>query len=174
MAPSDVVAERVKEVRKRRDLTVVQLAQRCAELGASGLTEQALYNIEGGRPARKQGPRRRNVTVEELLVLAVALQVAPIHLLVPLDGEQPYQVTLARTERSIRARLWIRGTLPLDPADSRLFYSEVPDSEWDLYAGLRGDRDGERCSIEMQIRATRKVLEMLERRRDQEEGKSHG
>jgi hypothetical protein len=58
-----------------------ELAARCAELGAGHLTENVIENIESGR-RDKQGRRRRDVTVDELLTLAVALNVAPVHLLV--------------------------------------------------------------------------------------------
>jgi hypothetical protein len=126
--PSDVVAERVKAARKGR-FTVAQLAKRCAELGATGLTEQALYNIETGRPD-KQGRRRRAVTVDELLALAYALSVAPVHLLIPIDDElQPFHHIPKTAVRAGRARAWVRGDDPLS-TDRRVYFSQVPEHEW--------------------------------------------
>src|SRR5688572_453697 len=71
---SDVIAEHLKQLRRRRGYTVKDLAARCAELGAGELTGNVLTNIE---------VRRRDVSADELLVLALALDVAPTHLLSP-------------------------------------------------------------------------------------------
>jgi transcriptional regulator with XRE-family HTH domain len=131
--PSDVVAARVREVRGKRGLTVAELADRCAALGAPELTAQALYKLEGRRPGKL---RPRPVTVDELLVLAAALNVAPVHLHVPPDGsDAPYQVTAEVSESRFRARSWIRGLFPLARlprvGDKRDFWAEVPDDEFD-------------------------------------------
>jgi transcriptional regulator with XRE-family HTH domain len=125
--PSDVVAARVKQVRKRRVLTVADLAARCAELGAPQLTAQALYKLEARRPGKL---RPRPVTVDELLALALALNVAPVHLLVPPDdSDAPYQITETVTVTSrFVARGWIRGVAPLS-GDRREFDTEEPEGE---------------------------------------------
>jgi len=81
--PSDVVAARVKQVRKRRALTVADLAARCAELGAPQLTAQALYKLEARRPGKL---RPRPVTVDELFILARALDVTVGELLIGTPG----------------------------------------------------------------------------------------
>ncbi|MCP2336142.1 helix-turn-helix domain-containing protein [Actinomadura rupiterrae] len=85
---SDLIGDRIKELRKLRDLTRDELAARCAELGA-GLSAAMLVNIESGRPD-EEGKRRRDVSVDELLILAVALDVPPALLLLPPDqaGEE--------------------------------------------------------------------------------------
>jgi transcriptional regulator with XRE-family HTH domain len=87
--PSDVIARRIVAFRKRLDLTRDQLAARCAELGYPELTSPALANIETGR--RKDGRRRRDVTVDELMVLARALKVAPSVLLFPIGEQEQYE-----------------------------------------------------------------------------------
>src|SRR5689334_15634159 len=71
---SDLIAAQVKQLRARRGLTVKELASRCAELGGGDLTVNVLTNIE---------VRRRDVSADELLLLALALDVAPTHLLAP-------------------------------------------------------------------------------------------
>ncbi len=157
--PVEVVARRMREVRETRRLTAAQLADRMRQAGI-GWDRQIVTNLETGR--------RASLSVDELFALAVVLQVAPIHLLVPLDDEQPYQVSPGHIERSKRARDWVRGTLPLDPADRRLFYSEVPDSEWMLYARLRGDEGEQAMSRKEQIRITERFLEELKRQGDKE------
>jgi len=119
---SDVVAARVRQVRKRRDLTTDQLAARCAGLGAPELTTQALYKLEARRPGTL-GPRP--VTVDELIAVAAALNVAPAHLLVPPDDtDAAYNVTAAVRQQAWAVREWIRGGLPLGDADPREYYAE--------------------------------------------------
>jgi hypothetical protein len=106
---SDVVAERVNDLRKRGGWTTAKaFAERCAEVGAPYLTAPALMNIESGR--RKDGHRTRTLTVDELLALAVALRVNPVDLLVPADSnEDPYPVTSTETATVARVRDWIGG-----------------------------------------------------------------
>src|SRR6266700_5123069 len=107
--PSDVVAARVREVRGKRNLTVAELAGRCAGLGAPELTAQALYKLEQRRPGKL---RPRPVKVDELLALAAALNVAPVHLLVPPDDfRKAYQLTGGISERAVYVRHWIRGEI---------------------------------------------------------------
>lgn len=134
---SDAVGDRVQQVRKKRGLTVKQLAERCAELGAPELTVQALYNLEGGR-RDDGGRRRRDVTVDELLKLAYVLSVAPVHLLVPpVDGDEvvPYRFIEGVTTTPGFARAWIRGQTPIGRVAARDYFSEVPDSEWQVPQG---------------------------------------
>jgi transcriptional regulator with XRE-family HTH domain len=135
MTVSDIVAARVRQVRKRRDWSPADLAARCAELGAADLTENVIENIES-RSARAS-KRPRPVTVDELLVLSLALNVAPLHLLVPPDDDsEPYPVTATVTKSRADVRRWARGLgllarLPR-VGDARLFWSEVPESEFEI------------------------------------------
>ena len=129
--PSDVVAQRIKDLRKSRRWSLEDLAEQCSEkAGADQLTANAIENIEHGR-RDKDRRRRRMITVDELLVFAVALDVAPVHLLVPTeDDEAPYRITPKNGVRRGRARAWIRGLFPLPSTDERVYFSEVPRSEW--------------------------------------------
>lgn len=86
MIPSDVVAERLREARKRRGWTAQQLAERCAAVGAPELTAMAISNIETGR--RKEGRRTRIVTIDEALVLGYVLDAPFPGLFLPDDGEE--------------------------------------------------------------------------------------
>jgi transcriptional regulator with XRE-family HTH domain len=123
MTVSDITAARVREVRKRRGWQPADLAARCAELGAPHLTENVIENIES-RSARAS-KRPRAVTVDELLALAGALNVAPVHLLVPPDDtDAAYSVTATVTEQAADVRGWIRGEQPLGAADPRPYYAE--------------------------------------------------
>lgn len=86
------MAERMKEIRGRRGMTAAQLADRCAELGAPWITRAVIANIESGRPD-KEGRRTRDVTVDELNILAYALEVAPPVLVAPVDANDRLRVT---------------------------------------------------------------------------------
>ncbi|MEU3452270.1 helix-turn-helix transcriptional regulator [Micromonospora sp. NPDC006766] len=77
---SDAVVGRIRKHRRAADMTRAQLAQRCAALGSPDITEAALANIETGR-RDADGQRRRDLTVDELIVLADALEVDPSQLL---------------------------------------------------------------------------------------------
>jgi transcriptional regulator with XRE-family HTH domain len=76
---SDRVAERIRTLRMDRGLTAADLAERCAKAGMPRLTAQVLYKLEGQRDRQDRPPRP--VTVDELVVLAAALQVPPSALL---------------------------------------------------------------------------------------------
>ena len=59
---------------------------RCAALGLGELTAAVIANIETGR-RDAEGHRRRDVTVDELLAIALALDVPPVELQLPQEGE---------------------------------------------------------------------------------------
>jgi transcriptional regulator with XRE-family HTH domain len=80
--PSDVVAERVREIRRHRNLSVQELAQACADAGYPELTRDAIYAIETGR--RVKGRRRRHVSVDELLAFTKVFNVPLSVLLWPI------------------------------------------------------------------------------------------
>ncbi len=108
VAPVQALARRVREVRTARGWSAQELAQRCAALGMPALDRSTIANIESGR--------RQRVGVDELLVLALALGVAPVHLLVPLT-EQWYAATPDRVTGTSRVREWVRGNYPMHGAD---------------------------------------------------------
>lgn len=80
----DVLAAGIREHRKRRDLSIRALAEECARIapGGTSLTAASLSNIERGQT---EGAKRRprDVTAEELLILAAALRVPVVELLCP-------------------------------------------------------------------------------------------
>lgn len=106
-----------------------RLRRRCAEIGAPELTAQTIANIENGR-RDATGRRRRHVTVDELLALAIALDVAPVHLMAPLE-EGAYWVTPKVATKIGLLRHWIRGTESFPRGNRRVFFSEVPEREWE-------------------------------------------
>lgn len=133
VAPVAAIAQRVKDARNRKGMTAQELADR---LKAGGLS------WDRGTVTKLETGRRQNVSVVEWLALARALDVAPIHLLVPLEDGGSYQVTPNESAKTARARYWIRGLVPLGRTDMRIFKTEVPVAElkaWDE----EGKTDGE-------------------------------
>ncbi|MDT3395615.1 hypothetical protein RKE29_02935 [Streptomyces sp. B1866] len=109
LTPSDTVAGQVRRHRTRLGLNREQLAAECARLGAPDLTYAALTNIETGR-RNKDGKRRRDVSVDELLVLGLALAVPPLLLLLPLGAEETVPtVPTADPRDTYTAWKWITG-----------------------------------------------------------------
>jgi 8-oxo-dGTP pyrophosphatase MutT (NUDIX family)/transcriptional regulator with XRE-family HTH domain len=105
---SDLVAERVKSLRARRGWTIRQLAERCAEIGAPELSVSVIANIETGR-RDKDGHRRRDVTIDEVLSLAYALDAPPVLLCMPYNGWDHLRITSRIEAPAVKALDWITG-----------------------------------------------------------------
>src|SRR3954464_11793027 len=83
---SDLVGAEIRRRRLDLDLTAEQVATKCAEIGAPELSTAVIANIETGRRNKETGERRRDITVEELLILASVLDTSPLTLLMPEPG----------------------------------------------------------------------------------------
>lgn len=125
---SDVVADQVRHYRDAREMRRVDLAIRCSELGWPALTEGALFNLETGR-RNAAGIRRREVTADEIMVLAAALDVPPVTLMLPIGESAAVEILPGRTVPVAEAADWISGE---DPAAS--------DAYRDAMAPLRRQR----------------------------------
>jgi transcriptional regulator with XRE-family HTH domain len=143
-AVSDAVARRVRQVRTRREMTVPELAARCAEFGAPQITAQALYKLEGQRESAARRPRQ--VTVDELLALALALNCPPLYLVIPPDDlDEPYPITATMANSRRNVAEWFAGEGPIMPrglhlvGDIRKYYSELPEDKF--YAKLGHKKD---------------------------------
>jgi transcriptional regulator with XRE-family HTH domain len=118
--PTHVLVEQVKRLRRRRSLTSAALAARCAQLGAPEVTDHVVRNIEIGR---------RTVSVDQLAVLALALDVSPVHLLTPQESDG--RETLVQVTTTLQASQgewagWVRGAEPLSQGgDQRAFWGYV-------------------------------------------------
>ena len=126
LSVSDAVAVRIKEARGRRGWSAKQLAEQCAVRGLPRLTHSVLNNIESGRPD-KDGQRKRDITVDELLALAVILDVAPTHLLgLPVDGATSIEILPScGVSNNDDLQQWIRGDKPLPQTDERLYFASA-------------------------------------------------
>jgi hypothetical protein len=125
---SDNIGAAVRDARTHHGWKRSDLAARCASLGAPQLTSAVIYDIETGR-RDASGKRRREVSVGEWLTLALALDVAPVHLAVPLEDGDRLQLTSKITEEAGVLRVWMRGRHALKGTDRRIYYSYVPQSE---------------------------------------------
>jgi transcriptional regulator with XRE-family HTH domain len=107
----DAIASQVRKYRLLRNWSVRQLAEECERLGAPQLTAPSLANIERGQveSARRTG---RRVLVEELVVLARALQVPPALLVFPLGGTDTIEVTPGEQVLTWEALKWFTGEAP--------------------------------------------------------------
>lgn len=120
--PTRLIAERVKALRGRLGWTGQRLAEEMTNVGV-GWDRSVVANLEAGR--------RRFVTIDELFALALVLQVAPVHLLVPpgMADKDPIAVTPTLPMPAYLVRRWIRGSATIGDQDPRLVFSEVPIDE---------------------------------------------
>ena len=136
---SDIVADRIRTARKRRGWSAQELADRLATAGSPELSMFVISNIESGR-RKADGKRRRDVSVDELFVIACVLGVPPIHLLVPAaESEIPVEVApgvqVSKPELMLR---WIRGDETLPGIDPRGYFAatlehvQAPDGQQTL------------------------------------------
>lgn len=111
----DVVSHRVQELRKRRGLTGQKLADRCKEIGAAHITRDFVTSLE---------TRRRGISADDVIVLAYALDVAPLALL-GLSEQRREAVSVTPSVvvgDGEQWRNWLVGDAALEGSDSRLYY----------------------------------------------------
>lgn len=124
---SRTVGEQVRRHRDRKGWSQARLADELLIL-AEPIDRVVLHRIEKGT---------RGVSVDEVLILALALGVSPAHLMLPNETMAPVEVAAGFPPvRGYEALSWLRGTFPLLPADHnpdeeelRFFYESVSDSE---------------------------------------------
>ena len=104
---TETIGRRLRALRAQRGLSAQGLADLCDGLGRSDLKRQVISNIENGR--------RAYVAVDEALVLAYALNVAPVLLLMPSNGADALQIAPDVSMPTTSALAWITGEE--EPAD---------------------------------------------------------
>jgi len=142
--PSDLIAARIRELREGREgraMTVAELAARCKAAGMPRLTAQVLYKMEGQRANRTPRP----VTVDELLVLAYALDVAPAVLITGTDDDAMVPVTPGLSVSAREARGWMAGFQALPGTDEERYGASLPAS---LRAGYARDAEEALAAID--------------------------
>lgn len=121
-----LVAREVRRYRERQrpKMSAQQLADRTDELGMP-IARSVLANLESGR--------RETVSVAEVLVLAAALNVAPIDLICPVGFDKQTEMLPGRMMEPLSALRWFTGEWKLDLSD---------DGTWTMRAPGSGERSG--------------------------------
>lgn len=120
-----VIATQVKRLRRDRGWSAAALAERCAARGHPEITRDRIATLETRR--------YRALTTAELMIIAVALDVSPVHLMAPLEDDQQVAVTNEITATASQLRAWIRhqeGGWTPPGTDLRRFDSQVPATEY--------------------------------------------
>lgn len=118
---SQVTAGRIREVRERRRWSQEELAKRLGELGAP-VDRATVARTEGGT---------RGLSLDDALLYAAALGVAPVYLFTPVGTSPTIVVAPQLVVDPIRVRHWMRGNSKLtDEDDARTYFSEVPTEVW--------------------------------------------
>ena len=105
-------------------MTQQGLADRLNQLGAR-IDRTAVAKIEAGADG---GRGSRELALAEMFTFALALDVAPVHLLVPLESDDPIRLAPNLEASPLETREWIRGFMPLlqDPTP---YFTLVPEHE---------------------------------------------
>ncbi len=105
-----LVAREVRRYRERQrpKMSVQKLADKTDELGML-IPRSVLANLESGR--------RDTISVAEVLVLAAALDVAPIDLICPVGFDQQTEMLPGATMDPLSAMRWFTGEWKLDVHD---------------------------------------------------------
>ncbi len=115
------VAREVRRYREKQQLrmSVQRLADRTAELGMP-IPRSVLANLESGR--------RETVSVAEVLVLAAALNVAPIELMCPVGFDKETEMLPGSMMDPLHAMRWFTGELKLDISGDGAWTMRTPSS----------------------------------------------
>jgi len=70
--------------------------------------------------------RAENASISDVLALAAALDVAPVHLLTPREDELTLAITPKLKVEAPTARSWIRGAGLLPGGDPAAFFAQMP------------------------------------------------
>jgi hypothetical protein len=121
---AQTVAKNVERLRKTRGETIYSLSGLLAEVGRP-IAPSAIAKVE---------KQQRQVTVDDLVALAVVLNTSPISLLLPAEwGDVPVHLTSERQVMARTAWRWIRGLSPA--SDYGVAPSEIvagpDDDEWE-------------------------------------------
>jgi transcriptional regulator with XRE-family HTH domain len=101
LTPGEVFALRLHELRTKKGWSQQRLSDRLAELGLH-VHRATLSQYEWGES------RSKNVPLEHVIAIAVALGVSPMHLFVPFNNKE-LRVTPRYSVPPVVARQWVRG-----------------------------------------------------------------
>jgi transcriptional regulator with XRE-family HTH domain len=114
------VGPRIAELRKQHGrLSQQELAERCEEAGASSLNRTVIANLETRR--------RQDISVDELLTLALVLDVSPVELFLPTE-DRPVKIGKWVMPSSL-IRAWVRGGRPIPSQDASFYWGHLGEPE---------------------------------------------
>lgn len=151
--PSRVLGRQMASVRSRRGLTAAQLADRCAGLGAPHIDRSLITKIENSV---------RGVSLDEGIILAAALNIAPVHLIAPMgDDNQEVWITPTLAVPAAAFRAFVRGEAPIPGEDDKPYRTEVPDSEWDSRSQRLLNAEREATSARRRLRVAHAKVDLM-------------
>jgi transcriptional regulator with XRE-family HTH domain len=109
--PSETFAKRLAIARRARNWSQARLAKILDELGHP-MHPTALSRIE---------KETRQVTIDDAVAIAAALDVALVHMIFPIHPEGKVALTPKLEVDVAKATRWARGRQPLDPANVRMY-----------------------------------------------------
>ena len=116
----ETTIERIRELRQARGMTQQDLATRLSQLGAR-VDRTTVAKVEKGT---------RELSLGEAFQYAWALHVAPVHLFVPTDSDEPINLGPNMEASPAELRAWVRGLRPMFQ-DARAYFSTVPPGEFE-------------------------------------------
>ncbi len=178
--PSEIFAERVREIREAKRWTQQDLAERLDELGA-GADRATVARTENGK---------RGITLDNAVTYCAALGAPLLYMIVGVKVE-PVAIAPGLRVSGGEARRWARGMAALRPEDDRTYITEVPEA--DYLAGYRAglsvllnlvqdlvdaaanrDRDAEVAAIDRLNVEVDRWREGIDRETEREERLHHG
>jgi transcriptional regulator with XRE-family HTH domain len=111
-----VFADRLREARAARGWTQTELSEALAAIG-SPMDRTTIAKLEKAQ---------RQVRLEELVALAVALDVSPLYLMFPLRLEEVVKLTPKTSLESRAAFKWANGQGPLNTRNERTYRFQSP------------------------------------------------
>jgi transcriptional regulator with XRE-family HTH domain len=123
LGASDIAALRIREARTKHGWRVKDLAERCKKAGAVKLTAAVITNLE---TRRRPG---REITLEEVLALARVLEVPPVQIMAPLNGNETLEIVPGDDMDPLEAVAWLGDDDAVLPAVRHAGSARASDTE---------------------------------------------
>lgn len=101
--PSEVFADRMREIREVQRRTQQDLADQLRKMGE---------NYDRATIARME-TRKRTISLDEALMLSAALGVSPLHMFVPLERDELVRLAAKTNAKAFELEMWVQGYRPL-------------------------------------------------------------
>jgi transcriptional regulator with XRE-family HTH domain len=126
VTPGQVFGARLREVRESRRWTQIELAARLEDLGHP-VSQSKLAKIEKGATSVKYENAADKVNLADVLAIAYALDVCPLHLFCPVEQEPRVEIVRGRQPLDPEwLREWVRGEREALGQDPKVFFAERP------------------------------------------------